>query len=89
MDQARGICFFYFLPVPPPSSHHAWKSSVGTRILILWGPWIQEGKNGPQKLKKVIKFHVFKCWMFSFKDEGISCSLDFLYEGQGISKLQF
>ncbi len=27
---------------------------------------IQEGKNDPQKLKKVQNFHVFKYWMFSF-----------------------
>ncbi len=25
---------------------------------------IKEGKNDPQKLKKVEKFHVSKCWMF-------------------------
>jgi hypothetical protein len=25
-------------------------------------------KNDPQKLKKVKKFHVLKCWMFSFRD---------------------
>ncbi len=28
---------------------------------------IQEGKNDPQKLKKVQNFHVFKYWMFSFE----------------------
>jgi hypothetical protein len=27
---------------------------------------IQEGKNDPQKKKKVEKFHVLKCWMLSF-----------------------
>ncbi len=26
-----------------------------------------EGKNFPQKYKKVKKFHVLKCWMFSFE----------------------
>ncbi len=25
-------------------------------------------KNDPQKLKFFYKFHVLKCWMFSFKD---------------------
>jgi hypothetical protein len=28
---------------------------------------IQEGKNDPQKKKKIKKFHVLKCWMFSFE----------------------
>jgi hypothetical protein len=28
---------------------------------------IQEGKNDPQKYKKVQNFHVLKCWMFSFE----------------------
>jgi hypothetical protein len=28
---------------------------------------IQEGKNDPQKYKKVRKFHVLKCWTFSFE----------------------
>jgi hypothetical protein len=40
------------------------------RIRIGLGHWIriQEGKNNdPQKLKKVKKFHVLKCWMFSFE----------------------
>jgi hypothetical protein len=29
---------------------------------------IQKGKNDPQKQKKVNKFHVLMCWMFSFED---------------------
>ncbi len=29
-----------------------------------------------------------KCWMFSLRAEGFSYSLDFFYEGLGISKLQ-
>ncbi len=40
------------------------------------------GQNDPQKYKKVNKFHVSKFWMFSW-------SLDVIYEGIGISKLQF
>ncbi len=28
---------------------------------------IQEGKNFPQKQKKIKNFHVFKCWTFSFE----------------------
>jgi hypothetical protein len=43
---------------------------------------IQEDKNDPQKKKKVKKFHVLNCWMFS-------CSLGVLYRGLGISILQF
>jgi hypothetical protein len=50
---------------------------------------IQEGKNDPQKYKKVHNFHVFKYWMFSFGAEGFSCSLGILYGGLGISKLPF
>ncbi len=42
-----------------------------------------------KKRKKVKKFHVFKCWMFSLSAECFSCSLDVLYGGLGISKLQF
>jgi hypothetical protein len=45
---------------------------------------VEEGKNDPQKYKKVIKFHVLKCWMFSFEAERFSYSLDFLYGGRGI-----
>jgi hypothetical protein len=37
------------------------KSGFGNRIRI------QEGKNDPQKYKKVKKFHVLKCAMFSFE----------------------
>ncbi len=50
---------------------------------------IQGGKNDPQNQKKIKKFHVLKCWMFSFKAEGFFCSLDVLYGGLGIGKLQF
>jgi hypothetical protein len=28
---------------------------------------IPEGKNDPRKYKKVQKFHVLKCWIFSFE----------------------
>ena len=47
---------------------------------------IQEGKNDPQKKSK-------ECSCFEVLDvlraEGFSCSLGILYEGLGISKLQF
>ncbi len=58
--------------------------------LILVG-WIrsQEGKNDPQKGKK---FRNFKFWSASrcslLRAEGLSCSLDVLYEGLGISETQ-
>ncbi len=48
-----------------------------------------ERQHYPQIFKKVKKCHVLKCWMFSFEGEGVSCSLDVLYGGLGISKLQF
>jgi len=41
------------------------------RTRIHSGHWIripiQEGKNDPQKIEKMKKFHVLKCWMFSFE----------------------
>jgi hypothetical protein len=37
------------------------------------------------KNRKNKKFHVLKCWMFSLRAEGFSCSLDVLYGGIGIS----
>jgi hypothetical protein len=36
---------------------------AGLRIRI----GIQEGKNDPQKKKKVKKFYFSNCWMFSFE----------------------
>jgi hypothetical protein len=33
--------------------------------------------------------NVLKCYMFSFEAEGFFCSLDVLYGGLGIGKLQF
>jgi hypothetical protein len=35
------------------------------------------------------KFHLVKCWMFSLRVKGFSCSLDVLYGGLGINKFQF
>ncbi len=48
--------------------------------------WIQEGQNEPQKWSK------FKCWIARcslLRDKDFSCSLDVLYGGLGIRKLQF
>jgi hypothetical protein len=43
-------------------SGSAWiQINLSSRIRIR----IQEGKNDPQKYKKVQNFHVSKCWMFS------------------------
>jgi hypothetical protein len=43
-----------------------------------------------QKSRKIIKFHVLKCWMLSFfRAEGFFCNLDVLYGDQGVSKLYF
>ncbi len=55
------------------------------------GSWIriQEGKNDPQTKKKVNKFHFFEVLDVFLRVEGFSCSLDVLYGGLGISKLQF
>jgi hypothetical protein len=41
-----------------------------------------------KKMEKVKKFHVFMCKIFFLRAEGFSCSLDVLYGGLGISKLQ-
>ncbi len=67
-------------PDPNPYPDQDW-------IRIQWGPrfairiWIQKGKNNPQKLKKVKKFHFFKCWMFSLRSKVFSCNLDVLFGG--------
>ncbi len=53
-------------------------------ILIGWIR-IQEGKNDPQKWK-IPKFWNARCSLL--RDE-VSCSVDVLYGGLGISKLQF
>jgi hypothetical protein len=50
---------------------------------------IQEGKNDPQKYKKVQQFHVSSAGCSLLGDEGFSCSLGILYGGLGISNSQF
>jgi hypothetical protein len=42
-----------------------------------------------KNIKKYKKFHVLKCCMFSFEGGRLFCSLDGLYGGLGIGKLQF
>jgi hypothetical protein len=39
--------------------------------------------------KKLVKVHVLKCWMASFRAEDFFYNLDILYGGLGIGKLQF
>jgi hypothetical protein len=68
-------------------------------IRIQWGPWvpvririrIKEEKNGQEKYKTVNKFQLLKCWMFSVEGRRLLLyrSLDVLYGGLGIGKLQF
>jgi hypothetical protein len=41
------------------------------------------------KIEKIKKFHVLKFWMFSLRAAGFFCSLDVLYVGLWIGKLQF
>jgi hypothetical protein len=77
----------HYLPVFRIRIGSGFNQVSGSRFWI----WIR-GSRGTKMTrkdrKKVKKFHVVKCWMFSF-DEGFSCSLDVLYGGLGISKLQF
>jgi hypothetical protein len=53
------------------------------------GPWIriQEGKNDPQKYKKLISYIFCSAGCFLLRAEGFSCSLEVIYGGLGISKL--
>jgi hypothetical protein len=53
----------------------------GSALILVGWILIQEGKKDLQEKKKVQKFHVLQCWMFSFEGEGFSCSLDVLYGG--------
>ncbi len=51
---------------------------------------IEEGKNDPQKLRKVMKFHVF--WSAGcsiLRAESFSCSLDVHHGGLGMNVLYF
>ncbi len=45
------------------------------------------GQKDPEKYKTVNKLYLLKCWMFSMRADGFSCSLDGLYEGLRISKI--
>jgi hypothetical protein len=64
-------------------------------IRIQWSSWIriririQEGKSGPEKYKRVIRFIVWNAKCSLLRAEGFSCSLDVLYGGLGISKFKF
>jgi hypothetical protein len=55
-----------------------------------FGSGSRRAKMTHKKSRKVNKFHFLKYWMFSFEGpEGFSCSVDVLYGGLRISKLQF
>jgi hypothetical protein len=67
-------------------------------IQIQWGPWIRirnpdpdpEGQKWPRNIENgLINFIFSRVGCSLLRAEGFSCSLDFLYGGQGISKLQF
>jgi hypothetical protein len=47
--------------------NHIDDNRVANPDLHLFELRIQKGKIDPQRKKKVKKFHVLKCWMFSFK----------------------
>ncbi len=88
----RYILKYYLISIRVPDPHGSaliWVAGSGSgsafklRIRIQ----IQEGKNDPQKYKKVQNFHVFKNWSSLLRAEGFSCSLGVLYGGLGISKL--
>ncbi len=49
---------------------------------------ILQRKNDLQKWKKVTKFQVLKCWMFSFDGSRPFFTVHVLYEGLGIRKQQ-
>jgi hypothetical protein len=61
-------CKLFILAQAPAGVKHA-HLEPGLRIRIQLGQWIriQEGKNDPKKWEKIKKFHVLKCWMFSFE----------------------
>jgi hypothetical protein len=64
---------------------HQCSGSVSALILVA-----KSGSRSSKMTHKNIKvktFHVLKCWMFSFRDDGFSCRLDILYGGLGINKL--
>jgi hypothetical protein len=48
------------------SPYQCFRSGSGFNQVSIWIR-IQEGKNEPQKLYVIKKFHVLKCWMFSFE----------------------
>ncbi len=74
-------------PDPDLDPHSFWSagstsgSALGIRIRI----WIQEGQNDPQKWRN-FKFLRVRCSLL--RDEDFYCSLNVLYGGIGIRKLQ-
>ncbi len=64
--------------------HSFWSAGFGSVSAL--GIRIREGQHGPQKWRK-FKFWSARCSLL--RNEDFSCSLDVLYEGLEISKLQF
>ncbi len=71
--------------VADPDPHSIWSAGSGSALGIRIR--IQEGQNYPQKWKKFM-FWSARCSLLR-DDEDFCCSLDVLYGGLGISKLQF
>ncbi len=71
--------------------HPHWYQKIVFRIRIrIWSGFNQVSMEKlPTKIAKKKEFHGLKCWCSLLRAEGFSCSLDVLYEGLGISKLQF
>jgi hypothetical protein len=53
---------------PDPGSGSVFNRVYGSGSVFGIRIRIQEGKNDPQKRKKLVKVHVFKCWMASFEN---------------------
>jgi len=76
-----GLLLVRLLSLKQPSAFHknSWNGSTiadpDPALILVAAPGSPDpgGQKGPQKVKK---FHLFKCWMFSF--DGFSCILDIL-----------
>jgi hypothetical protein len=92
----KGTTLLYFLTLPNAGYYisksvlwiHPDSMGVPGSVSAIWIR-IQEGKYDPQKKKKINKFHFLSAGCSVLRAEGFSCSLDVLYGGLGINKLQF
>jgi hypothetical protein len=63
LDPSLSVVLFSFSVSDPD-----WiRIQSGQWIRIRIRNWEPEAKNDPQKKKKIKKFHVLKCWMFSIE----------------------